>query len=117
MNEPIITTDSIIGWLQSQVEQKLPVDAHVWLDACQKITVLLGTEHDKLFELEQMVAKEKVEWIEKGKTAVEAKMRVEMGGTYKEARKQQAKIKRIEEMVRIAKIQARMKDFEYRNSN
>lgn len=115
MDKDVITTDTIINWLQNQVEQKLPVDAYTWLDACQKITVLLGAEHDKLFEIEQRVAQDKVEWIENGKSAVEAKARVEGSNNFKEARKQQAKIKRIEEMVRIAKIQARMKDFEMRS--
>lgn len=109
-----ITIDTILNWLETQVEQKLPVDAHQWLDACQKITVLLGDEHNKLFNLQQLVAMEKVAWIENGKSATEAKARIETTETYREMQKQNARIKRIEEMVRIAKIQARAKDFEMR---
>lgn len=110
----LVTTDTILNWLQTQVEQKLPIDAHKWLDACQKITVLLGDEHDKLFDLQQIVAREKIDWIEKGKSATEAKARIETTETYKKMQKQYARIKQIEEIVRIAKIQARMKDFEMR---
>jgi hypothetical protein len=63
MEKELITTDKILNWLQIQVEQKLPVDAHTWLDACQKITVLLGDEHDKLFEMQQDLAMQKTAFI------------------------------------------------------
>ena len=112
----IITIDTILDWLHTQVEEKLPIDAHTWLDACQKITVLLGEEHDKLFDLQQKVAQAKVDVLDKlDMSNAEAKTRIEATDIYKESRRQEARIKRIEEMVRIAKIQSRAKDFEMRS--
>jgi len=83
-----------------------------WLDAAQKLTMLLGDEHDKLFELQQIVANLKVGCLEEGTSSVEAKTRVEATDAFRSMQKQKAKIGRIEEMVRIAKIQARMLDNE-----
>src|SRR3990167_9124677 len=114
MTATIITVDTILDWLQTQVEEKRPVDAHTWLDALQKITVLLGEEHDILFDLQQKVAQAKVDVLDKLKMSnTEAKTRTEATDLFKDMQRQKAKIGRIEEMVRIGKIQARQKDFEY----
>ena len=43
-----------------------------------------------------------------------AKAKVEATDEYKKLRKQEHKVKRIEEFIRLAKVQARMRDNEYR---
>lgn len=111
MNERI-TADSVIEWLSAQVAEKHVVGPHVWMDAAQKLTVLLGDEHDKLFDLQQAVAQMKVAHMEAGGTAAKAKVKVEATDEYKAMCRQRAKIERIEEMIRVSKIQARMKDNE-----
>ena len=114
MNE-LITTDTILGTLKSWVETKHPIDAHTWTDACQKLNILIGDEHDKLFVLQQTVAQKKLMWMETGDSVAGAKLRVEATDEYYQMKKQEARIGQIEEAIRIAKIQARLKDNEYRN--
>lgn len=109
-----VTTDTIIDWLKLAVEQKVPVDAHTWLDAAQKLTVMIGDEHDILFGLQSTMAKKRVELLEQGFTVAKAKAYLEADPIYTLMQRQKARIGSIEEMVRIAKIQARMKDTEYR---
>ena len=111
MNERI-TADSVIEWLSSQVAEKHVIGPHVWMDAAQKLTVLIGDEHDKLFDLQQQVAQMKVKLMDDGATAAKAKIYVEASDTYKQMCKQRAKIEGVEEMICVTKIQARMKDNE-----
>lgn len=118
----LVTTDSIISYLQGKVENKEPLHASVWLDAAQKLNILIGDEHDKLFDLQQKVATMKVAYYENVKenekpNVSKAKMYIETTDEYKAMNKQKAKITAIEEFIRIAKIQARLKDTEYGNQN
>lgn len=118
----LVTTDKIIDYLQTKVENKEPIHASVWLDAAQKLNILIGDEHDKLYDLQQKVANLKVKFYEDVKegekpNVSKAKMYVEASEEYKELHKQKAKIGSIEEFIRIAKIQARLKDTEYGNQN
>ena len=112
--EPV-TTATIINTLKSWVEAKQPIDAHTWVDAAQKLNVLIGDEHDKLFRLQQDVATIKVNFINGGDTVAKAKTKVESQEVYRLMQSQKAYIGQIEEMIRIAKLQARLKDNEYRN--
>lgn len=115
--EELVTVDLILNWLKDNVEHKRMIDAHTWVDACQKLNVLLSDEHDKLYDLQQKVAQEKVRLLDSiPKPAVnEAKLRVEATELYKAMKLQEAKIKRVEEAIRISKIQAKLKDNELRN--
>jgi hypothetical protein len=108
--EKLVSVDSIIEWLKEQIENKHPVDAHTWVNAAQRLTVLLEEEHDTLFTLDQLVAQKRVKLLEEGFTATSAKMHVEASDEYREARKMKARIGRIEELVRLSKVQARMRD-------
>lgn len=109
--EPI-TTDTIITHLKSMVEQKIPVAPTMWVDAALKLNLLIGDEHDKLLLLEQQVAKMKVAYLTDGDTVAKAKAKVEAEDVYREARRQKAYIEQIEEHIRIAKVQARLKESE-----
>ena len=114
MTDQLVTTDLILGTLQDWVEEKHPIDAHTWVNAAQKLNILIGDEHDKFFLLEQKVAQMEVDYLAENNTSASAKTKVKATDLYKEARKQGAKIKQIEEMIRLAKAQARLKDNEYR---
>lgn len=111
---PPVTVDIILNWLREQVEQKKPVDAHTWVDSAQKLNVLQSDEHDKLFFLEQEVAKMKAELIKENSVAA-AKVIVEASTENRIMKQQRARVEMIQEMIRIAKLQARLKDNEYRN--
>lgn len=110
-----INVQNILAWLTTQVKEKRFLDAHQWVDTAQKLNILLGEEHDKLFDLQQRVAEQKVLLIKSDKSVSEAKTTIEATDLYKEMSKQKALIGRVEEMIRIAKTQARLKDNEYRN--
>lgn len=113
-NKKVITTDTIVNTLKQSVENKLTVPPSWWIDAAQKLNVLLGDEHDKLFNLEYRVANMKVAILEEDekRNVSAADVKVKASEEYKELRKQKAKVDRIEEFIRIAKIQARLKDNE-----
>lgn len=115
MTEPLVTVDTIIDWLKSSVEKKQVIDAHTWVKAAQQLTVLLSDEHDLLFDLEEGLAKKRLEIIESGSPVSKAKAVIEADPMYTKRQKQKARIGRIEEMIRVAKIQARLKDNEYQS--
>ena len=106
--EQLVTVDTITKWLVEQVQTKNPVSPEDWLDAAQKIIVLLQGEQEKLFEMEQKVAEIRNVIIVQGKSVASAKSAVEASNEYKTARIQKAKIEGALELVRIAKLQSRM---------
>lgn len=107
-DEKLVTIDLIRGWLIEQVQRKNPIGPDVWVGAAQKMVVLLQTEQEKLFELEQQVALIKGVFLNEGKSVAYAKSKVEESDVYKQARMQKAKIENCLEMIRVAKLQARM---------
>ena len=116
MTEELVKTDTILDYLKENIEQKQQLSPSIWVDAAQKLNVLLAEEHDNLFELQQQVAEIKIKHLEDDNKAniSRAKLLTEATDTYKAMQKQKAKITRIEEFIRIAKLQARMKDTEFR---
>lgn len=117
--EQLVSVDSILNFLEDAVSHKKVLGAHQWLTAAQKLNVLLGNEHDKLFTLQQEVTRATVlELTSQDKRNVAlAKTMVQATDIYKDMRLQEAKIKRVEEFIRIAKLQARMKNEEYQGGN
>ena len=109
-----ITIDNMLSELSNKVKEKHFMSAHQWVDTAQKLNVLIGEEHDKLFDLEMDVAQRKVEFLQQGETVASANLRIDATELNKLTKKQKAKIKQVEEMIRIAKTQARLKDNEYR---
>lgn len=103
-------------WLDQMVKDKKFMDAHEWVNVAQKLNVMLGEEQDILFEMEQKIAMIKNVCIEGGKSVSQCRIMVEGTDTYKRMKQQKALISRVEETIRIAKYQARLKDNEYRNS-
>lgn len=103
-----VTTDIILNWLKKNVESKIPIDPHQWIEVCQKLNILIGDENSKLYDLQQGVSKLKIERIEKGDTVSKAQIYVEATDEYKEMKKQHARVEQIQEAIRISKIQARL---------
>jgi hypothetical protein len=110
------TLDKIIVWLNDVIENKKQITPSAWLEIASKMNVLLGNETDELAELHQKISQMKLDLIEGGATATKAKIAIESTDAYKAYLKLKAKISRVEELIRLAKIMARMKDNEYRNS-
>ncbi len=112
-----ITTDTILNTMQSYVESKVPIAPTTWLDAGIKLVTLMSDETDKLIELQFKVAELKVLLFDgEDKTAAEIKVRIEATHEYTDMRRQDAKVKRINEFVMLAKKYATIRSVEYGNS-
>ena len=105
-----ITSDTILQWFKSAVEEKQVLNPDLWIDAAHKLVVFLGDEEMKLYELQQQVAEKKLEFynaMDKPQVAA-AEMQVEATDIFKEYKQQKAKINQIEEFVRIAKLRVKV---------
>ena len=113
----IVSVNSILSYLQEQVEQKIPLAPSIWVDASAKLAVLLGDENDKLFDLQQKVAQIRVEHIQAGDgmSVSRARAITEATNEYKEFHKQKARVEQIAEFIRIAKLRARITETEYKS--
>lgn len=112
-----VTCDTILDQLQEWIENKQVVSADTWLNGAGKLNILRGDEHNLLFDLQQEVAKQKCLFLEQNDPVAKSKVRVEATECYKQMCRQKAKLDRIEETIRIAKLQARLANEEYRHSN
>lgn len=104
----LVTADFILQTLNEWVEEKHPIGPDVWLDASAKLAVLLGFETDKLWVMQQNVAKLRVLHIESGASVAKADALIEAEDIYREMQKQKAKIDQIHELIKISKLQARL---------
>ncbi len=110
----MITTDTIINKLSEYVKEKTPIAPSLWIEAAQKLNLLLSEENDRLYELEHTVAVARRAFIEEDMTAAKAKICVEATPEYMMYRKQKARIDQIIEFVRIAKVQGKMRMEEFK---
>lgn len=108
-----ITAITIIDTMTKWVEEKHPISPAQWLDACAKINLLRSELDDKLFELENEIAKEKVKLLEQDMTVAKAESIIKATDKYLEMRKLNGLLKRIEEMIKIGKKQSTLKENEW----
>lgn len=109
------TADAILAWMRDQAEKKVPIEPLKWLEAGMKLNILSSDENDRLIELEMAVAALRMSHMEKSGTAAAAKVMVEASEEYADMRRQQAKVKRIEEAIRMAKKYAQIRSDELRS--
>jgi len=109
-----VTTDLILNWLKEAVEAKRPISPLEWLDAAQKLNALKQDETMLLHKMQQVVAQKKLTFLGESKSVAEAKLKIEAEDEYKFMRDQMDKCAMIEEQIRIAKIQARMTDEQFK---
>lgn len=114
--EPERTTETILKWFADTVQAKKPIPPSSWVEAGEFLNVLIGEENNKLAEMEQKVAQEKIKLMKDSKSVAEAKMKVEATDIYKEARQQRSKIAQIIEFIRLAKLHARIYSDELRGN-
>lgn len=115
MNE-LVTTDTILAWLTEQVESKRPISPELWLDACMKLNLLRSDDNDQLIELEHNLAIMRADYIREGGTSSAAKIILEAEDEFREAEKLKAKLKVIEEAIRLGKKYAWIKNEEYKSN-
>jgi uncharacterized protein YgfB (UPF0149 family) len=106
----LVTTDTIITWLNEQVTNKFPISPTTFLDAAVKLNLLLADEQAHLFELEQKVAQLRIDFLNEDdkRNVSKAKLLVEASEEFKDSKNQKAKIDRIIEFIRLAKVQSKL---------
>lgn len=113
----MVTTDTILDTMRDYVESKVPIAPTTWLDAGIKLVALMSTETDLLIDLQQKVAEQKVALYDGGyETSAEVKIRIEAKPEYATMKKQEAKVKRINEFIMMSKKYATIRSTEYGNS-
>ncbi len=114
--EKLRTVDTILTWMKLRISNKEVVTPQQYLTAAEMLLALVGDETDKLYLLEQKVAIQKASLLAGSSMSVaNAKVIVEAADDYREARMLKAKVEQIYEIIRIAKLQARMKNDELRS--
>lgn len=111
-----ITTDTILNQLKEWVENKHPISPNIWLDASSKLNALKQEETELFHQMQQTVALKKLKLLKESKSVAEAKIKIEATDEYRFMKDQEDKIERIEEQIRIAKIQARMTNDQLRGN-
>jgi len=108
-----ITIDLIIEQMKEWVEEKHPISPSLWLDSALKINVMIAEEDLKLVNLESEVSKLKWQYKLENETSVaESESYVRASDKYKEWKLQDAKLKQIQEYIRLAKKFASLKETE-----
>lgn len=105
--DSLSTADSIMDWFTTQVQNKEPIDPHLFLEGAIKLSVLLQAEQENLIIKEQEVANLRKILLEGGKTVSYAKTMIEASNEYAESRKLKAKIDRGTEFIRLCKLYSR----------
>lgn len=109
------TIDSILLGMKEWVEDKQQVSPQQWVTAAEYLNVLIGDEHNKLYHNQQSVSRMKLALLPTCKSVAEVKLRIEATDEYRDMKLQEAKIGQINEFIRIAKLQARLKSEEIKN--
>ena len=109
------TVDSIMEYFEKAVKEKRILSPHEWVEGAQYANILIGDETDKLFESQQTLNILKRDYIEEYGTVAKAKVFTEVTDEYKDYCKQKAKIDRVIEFIRIAKLQARLRNEEFKS--
>jgi hypothetical protein len=114
MIEEPVTIDGILAQFQKWVTTHEPVLPSTWVENAQKLIVLMGDETDRLYDLQQQVANIEMGMLsEDDKENVSAvRLKIKTTEAWKDMVKQQAKVKRIDEFIKIAKLQARLRQAE-----
>ena len=108
--------DNIIGKLVEWTEAKVPVNPEHWIDAGLKLNVLKEDYlSGDIIALQSSLAKKRYDLLLEGKTSAYAKIAVESDPEYAVCRKLEARVKMIEEHIRLAKVRARMGQEDYKS--
>lgn len=105
---PLITSDFILSEMKRYVEEKRILSPEIWIDSAHKLAVLLGDEEIELYELQQVVAKMRLNFLETSNSVAAAKLKTEATDEYRKYKIQEARVKQIEEYIRVAKLRARI---------
>lgn len=100
------TAQSVIASFTNRTMAGEVIAPEEWLTGAQMLSVLITEETTKLYELQSIVAKKKLEFVQVGDSVAMAKLKVEADDSYREMKKQEAFIEQIWEIIRISKKHA-----------
>lgn len=108
--EPNVTADTILSYFSTAVENRKQLNPDFWLDSALKLNICLIDEEKKLQDLRQSVAEMKLKYLDAmdKRNVSEAELRVEATDEYREMKNQESKVGRIEEFVRLAKLNSKI---------
>lgn len=103
--------------MRDWVENRKPIPPSTWLDAAASLNVLRSDLDDELYTLEHNLAVDKASiMVDPDVTAAKANIFIEAREEYMKAKKLRAKIKQVEEFIRIAKKQSTLKDNQWNDA-
>lgn len=102
------TVQEVMEYLETIAETNDVVPPQEYVRCATLISLMLQNEQDKLYLMEQEVAKKRAELVMKGETAAYAKIVIEASDEYTEARKQKALVERALEVIKLAKKHAQL---------
>lgn len=112
------TIEEILDWFKSSIDHDEIILPSYWVEAALKLLVLMGAQSDRLYEMQQTVANQRKYLLERPNSKVGAvKMIIEASNEYRDAKKQEALVERIVEFIRLAKLQARLRQTEMGMNN
>lgn len=103
-----VTIDSIIGILIEWTENKVPINPELWIDAGLKLNLLKEPLMGRIIALQNSLANKRVTLLEQGKSVAFARTVLEADNEYSECELLKARIKMIEEQIRLAKVRGKM---------
>ena len=109
----MVTIDTILNWFQEQIEQKIPVSAGMYLEAAQKMIVLLANIDDEIVEKELTVNRQIADMIESGDSVSAAKIKVKALNDYADLQRLIAKKERAKGFIQISKKRVELQNFDY----
>lgn len=106
---PKVTSDTIINFMKTAVESQKRMNPDFYLDVATKLNILLGDEHELLEKLRRIVAEKKLDLLkmQEKRNVSAAELEIEASPEYKDMKLQEHKVDRIEEFIRLAKIQSK----------
>ncbi len=109
-----MTSNDIINNLTEKIKNNDVIPPNVWLDSATRLNLLLADEQEILFTLYQTISELKMKAIESGDTVAKSNCRLNASNEFKQYQVQKGKIDRIIELIRLAKIQAKIASEERR---
>jgi len=106
---------SIIEYFNTETKDGKIIDHHQWIEAAKMLAVLIGTEREKLFELQQSVAKIEYNLVADGSTSAKASQYSKTQDEWLQMKKQESFVKQIDDFIKIAKLHARIASEDARN--
>lgn len=105
----LISADTILDYFKTAVGENKALNPQLWADAAMKLNICLIDEEEKLHLARRTVAEMKLKYLDamEKRSVADAEARVEATQEYQDMRRQESKCARIEEFIRLAKLNQR----------